>query len=351
MSCEPNNRYVRNNWYAIAWSNEVGDGLCERRIMGEPVVLYRTSEGSPAALEDRCPHRFLPLSMGRRKGDGIECGYHGMTFGPTGRCTRIPGQSTIPDTARVRSYPVRDHMGLVWIWPGAPERADPSLLFKLPQYDDPQWEPVHGEALHVRANYLALAENLCDPAHVAFVHQSTLGNKAHEDVPIEVAIDGNRVTTTRWTIDAEPIPLFKKFGLFDGNIDRWQIYIFDAPSTSVIDFGGAATGTGAPQGKRDDCVWMFACHFLTPVDHDRSVDHWLVVKNYKAGDPQENERLKDQLRMAFAEDKAILEAIQSEEERLPGTRPLRIAVDKGAVMMHRIVERLADAESAVIANG
>lgn len=336
--------YVRNNWYAIAWSGEIGEALLARRIMGEPVVLYRTAAGEPVALEDRCPHRFLPLSMGRRKGDAIECGYHGMTFGGDGLCRRIPGQETIPDTARVRSYPVRDHMGLVWIWPGDPKLADPALVFDLAQYHDPAWEVVHGEALHVHATCLALAENLCDPAHVAFVHQSTLGNSAHEDVPIEVEIADRRVTTTRWTIDAEPIPLFRKLGRFEGNIDRWQIYIFDAPSTSVIDFGGAATGTGAPEGRRDDCVWMFACHFLTPVDHDRAVDHWLVVKNFRAADPKDNEVLKDQLRMAFNEDKEILEAIRAEEERVPDGRPLRIAVDKGAVMMRRIVDRLARAE-------
>ena len=341
--------YVRNSWYAIAWTREVEGSLVARRIMGEPVVLYRTAAGDPVALEDRCPHRFLPLSMGQRSGDHVVCGYHGMTFGRDGRCVRVPGQDTVPPSARVRSYPVRDHMGLVWIWPGDPDLAGCTPLFDLPQYDDPDWEVVHGEALHVRADYLALAENLCDPAHVAFVHQSTLGNKAHEDVPIEVEIEGDRVVTTRWTLDAEPIPLFRKLDRFKGNIDRWQIYIFDAPNTSVIDFGGADAGTGAPEGNRDDCVWMFACHFLTPVDHNEAVDHWLVVKNYKATSPDRNEVLKEQLRMAFAEDKAVLEAIQREEERLPDRRPLRIAVDKGAVMMRRIVERLAEGDDRSVA--
>lgn len=336
--------YVRNCWYAIAWSTEIGAGLTTRRLMGEPIVLYRTADGRPVALEDRCPHRFLPLSMGRLKDDAIECGYHGMTFADDGRCLRVPGQARIPPSARVRSYPARDHMGLTWLWPGDPTLAASTLVFDLPQYHDPAWEVVPGEALTVEANYLALADNLCDPAHVAFVHQSTLGNPAHESVPITVEIDANTVTTTRWTMDAEPIPLFKQLGRFDGNIDRWQIYIFNAPNVAVIDFGGAATGTGAPEGRRDDCVWMFACHFLTPIDQRTAVDHWLVVKNYRAARPADNDALKQQLKIAFAEDKDVLEAIQREEDRVPGGRPLRLALDKGAVMMRSIVQRMAEAE-------
>ena len=59
-------------------------------------MLYRTSSGAIAALEDACPHRLTPLSMGRLRGDTVECGYHGMTFDCAGRCVRIPGQQTIP---------------------------------------------------------------------------------------------------------------------------------------------------------------------------------------------------------------------------------------------------------------
>lgn len=335
---------IKNCWYAVAWSRELGDAPLARMVACEPVVLFRQGDGRPAALEDRCPHRFLPLSMGRLKSGTIECGYHGMRFDGSGQCLAVPGQATIPPSAKVRPFPVCEHMGLIWLWPGDPAASEGTKPFDLEQYHDPTWEVVEGEALAVDANYLSLADNLCDPAHVAFVHQSTLGNAAHIDVPITVEMDDRTVTTTRWTIDAEPIPLFQKLGRFAGRIDRWQIYIYHAPNIAVIDFGGADTGTGAPEGRRDNCVWMFACHFLTPIDERRSLDYWLVVKNYKAVDPQANEALKAQLKIAFSEDKAILEAIQREEKRQPGTKPLHIAIDKGAVMMRRIVERMTKAE-------
>lgn len=341
--------YVRNAWYAIGWSRELGRSLVRRTLMGEPVVLFRRQDGSAAALEDRCPHRFLPLSMGTLVGDAVQCGYHGMTFDGAGRCLRIPGQEHIPASATVRSYPVTEAHGLVWLWPGDPALAAGTRPYHIPHYGDPDWEVVHGEALEVDAHYLALADNLCDPAHVAFVHASTLGNKAHEDVPIEVEVQGDTVVTTRWTMDAEPIPLFKALGRFDGRIDRWQIYNYVAPGAAIIDFGGAPTGQGAREGRRDHAVWMFSCHFLTPITDRRTVDHWLVVKNYKAADPAQNEALKASLRMAFEEDKAVLAAIQAEEERVPNGRPLRLAIDKGAQLMRRVIARRIEAETGAMA--
>ena len=78
--------FVRNAWYAAAWSEEIGRELVERWICGMPVVFYRREDGTAVALEGTCPHRQYPLALGRLKGDRIECGYHGITFGCDGAC-------------------------------------------------------------------------------------------------------------------------------------------------------------------------------------------------------------------------------------------------------------------------
>ncbi len=342
--------FVRNCWYPAGFASRMGEGLHKRRILGEDLVVWRTAEGRFAALEDRCPHRFLPLSMGCLKNGHVQCGYHGMTFAADGRCVRIPGQPTIPPSARVRAYPVAEHLGLVWVWPGDPRLASRDKLFDLPEYHHPDWHPVEGEALEVAADYLALADNLCDPAHVAFVHLSTLGNAAHEDVPIETEVRGDLIVTTRWTLNAEPIPLFKRFGSFKGHIDRWQIYNYHAPSIAVIDFGGADAGTGARDGRlHDGAIRILACHFICPVEAGRSIDYWLHVDNF-ATDEETRRRMNEQFALAFAEDKAILEAIQVEETKLGGRqRPLRLGIDKGAVLMRKTVERLIAAERTTLA--
>jgi phenylpropionate dioxygenase-like ring-hydroxylating dioxygenase large terminal subunit len=336
--------YVRNTWYPAAWSRDVTDRPAQRRILGEIVALYRGEAGGIFALEDSCPHRLTPLSMGRVKGSAIECGYHGLTFDGSGQCIRIPGQRTIPGNAKVRSYPVAEKMGLIWIWMGDPALADPGSIYNLPQFSDSDWSSAEGDALHIACNYLNLADNLCDPAHVSFVHLSTLGNAAGEDIPVESEKRGeDYLVTWRWIIDAPAIPLFQKFGNFTGNVDRWHYYHYHAPSIAVIDFGSAVTGTGAPEGSRDNCIQIFACHFITPVDEDNCIDHWLHVKNFKADDDT-NRRLSDQFRIAFNEDKDILEAIHRNEKEPRKQRPLRIAIDAAPIRMRRMVDRMIKAE-------
>jgi len=336
-------QFVMNTWYPLTWSRNVKQQLSSHKIVGKKVVTYRTTAGKVVALEDVCPHRMLPLSMGKLKGDDVECGYHGLTFDCSGKCVRIPGQDIIPNTAKVHAYPTHENMGLVWIWMGDPSKADIQKIFDLPQYHDPKWNTAEGDALHINANYLSLADNLCDPSHVSFVHLSTLGTAQGEDIPVHSEEFPDKVLTWRWIIDQKPIPLFKKYGNFSDSVDRWHYYHYYAPSIAIIDFGTAETGTGAPDGNRDNCMQIYACHFITPVDETTCIDHWMHIKNFPAND-ELNARLTADFRVAFSEDKAILEAIQENENALPNHRPLRLAIDASPQRMRRMVDRLLAAE-------
>ena len=83
--------FLRNYWYVAAWDHEVQrQSLFSRVILNEPVVFYRTSDGVPVALEDRCCHRHMPLSDGRLEGNNIQCCYHGLVYDPTGACVEVP---------------------------------------------------------------------------------------------------------------------------------------------------------------------------------------------------------------------------------------------------------------------
>jgi phenylpropionate dioxygenase-like ring-hydroxylating dioxygenase large terminal subunit len=340
--------YIRNTWYPLTWSRGVGRSLSSHPIIGERVVVFRSTEGRVVAMEDACPHRLLPLSMGKLKGDQIECGYHGLTFDCAGSCTRVPGQDMIPPSAKVRTYPTHENMGMVWIWMGDPALADTSKVFDLPQYHSAEWSAVEGDALEIKANYLSLADNLCDPAHVSFVHLSTLGTAASEDIPVQHQEYPGKLLTWRWVLDSPAIPLFAKLGRFSGNVDRWHYYHYHAPSIAVIDFGSAAANTGAQDGGGEGRVQIFACHFITPVDEETSIDHWLHVKNFQADDAL-NRSLSDSFREAFAEDKAILEAIQLNEKRLAGRKTIKIAIDAAPRRMRRMIEKLGEAENTAAA--
>ena len=101
--------FVRNSWYVAGWSDEVGQQKPLARIMlGEHVVLFRKTDGSVAALEDRCAHRRMPLSLGRiTDKDTLICPYHGLTYNSSGKCVHVPGQDA-PGEIRIRSYPVEE---------------------------------------------------------------------------------------------------------------------------------------------------------------------------------------------------------------------------------------------------
>src|SRR5216684_6797167 len=77
--------FIRNAWYIAAWADELQEKPLARRICNDPIVLFRDPGGQPAALVDRCCHRSAPLSLGEVVAEGIQCGYHGLTFDGSGR--------------------------------------------------------------------------------------------------------------------------------------------------------------------------------------------------------------------------------------------------------------------------
>lgn len=334
-----------NAWYPLTWSCNVSRSLSSHRLLGSDIVVYRKEDGAPVALDDMCPHRFAPLSLGKLKDDAIECIYHGMTFGPGGACIRIPGQSVIPANARVPSYTLHEKMGLIWIWPGDADRADPSLIFDLPQYGKPGWHHSEGDALRFNANYLNLADNLCDPAHVNFVHLATLGNSAGEEVAVQHEFREDGISVWRWIKNSPPIPLVAKYGDFKGNVDRWQYYDYVAPCTAVIDFGAADVDAIESPDQRDKGMRMFALHFITPVDDHACIDHWMHVRNFALDDSITDQKLNNDLRVAYNEDKVVLERIDEVERARPHAKKIRLAIDAAPQRMRKIVERMTSVGS------
>ncbi len=338
--------FVRNAWYVAAWASEITRTLQRRTILGEDVVLYRSGDGEPVALRDRCPHRLLPLSQGRLVEDRIQCGYHGLQFDASGACVRVPGQEAIPRNARVKSYKVAERLGLVWIWMGDAEAADTAEIYDLAEYHLPEWGVAHGDALHVEADYLLLCDNLSDPSHVEYVHPTTLGSPSAEGVGVEFEEVDWGVTIRRWSLESEPIGFARAFGNFDGLVDRWQYYHMHTPSIAIIDFGTAPAGSGAQQGNLDTCIRVFSCHFMTPETATSCLDYWLHVRNFGADDPAVGEGISDQFRIAFAEDKTVLEAIQREEDKFEGGTRVGLGLDAPAALFRRKIDQRVRAEAA-----
>ena len=190
-----------------------------------------------------------------------------------------------------------------------------------------------------------MADNLCDPAHVSFVHPTTLGNAASEDVPVRAKRNGDVVEISRWIRNGPPIGFFQAYGGFEGHVDRWHYYYLHAPCIAVIDFGSADAALELPEARRGEGVQIFALHFMTPVDATTTIDRWVHVRNTATGDPAAGEKISDLLRVAFAEHKTILEAIQRNELKPHERPPVRIAIDVGSNHYRRIVDEMLAAEA------
>ena len=341
--------FLRNFWYVAAYDHEVGRKPVGRMILGEPVVLFRRQDGTPVALEDRCVHRHLPLSMGKLVGDHLQCHYHGLRYDCSGQCVKVPGQDAVPPSARVKAYPVVERYRWLWIWMGDPALADPDKITDFHWFDDPAWG-AKGCYLHVKANWQLIVDNLLDLTHLAFVHESTIGNAALVDnAAVKVTRAPNNVVVTRWIIDAPAPPTFVKAGGFTTPVDRWQIIDFVPPAFLRLDVGCTPTGTGAPQGRRVGGIGMRNLNAITPETETTSHYFWGQAHDWDVGNRALTDMLVEQITTAFLEDVAVFEAQQRNMTILPNAPHIDINADTGVIQARRILDRIHQEELAAAA--
>ncbi len=334
--------FLRNFWYVAAGDQEVQrQNLFRRTILDQPVVFYRTGEGRPVALEDRCCHRHMPLSEGILKGNNVECAYHGLTFDPNGVCVRIPSQTTIPPEVRIRSYPVVERYHWIWIWMGDPALADPDLIEDYHWKDDPEWR-AKGERLDLGGNYLLLVDNLLDLTHLQFIHATTLGTEAIAAAPIKTEREDRMVRVTRWIMDSPPPPFFQRAGGFlpDQNIDRWQIIEYTPPAFVRLNVGGAIAGTGALQGDLSQGFSMRNLNAITPESEKTTHYFWAQAHDFKIDDPSVTEMLYQQVHTAFLEDLVAIKVQQENIDAFPDAPQIDFNQDSGGLQARRIVDNL-----------
>ncbi|HVO89468.1 MAG TPA: aromatic ring-hydroxylating dioxygenase subunit alpha [Casimicrobiaceae bacterium] len=341
-------RFVRNAWYVAAYADELSAGqplACG--VLDEPVVLYRDSAGRPVALEDRCVHRSLPLSLGRVRGDHIECGYHGLQYDCSGVCVRIPGQETIPRNARIRAYPAIEQDGLVWIWPGDPGKAAASAITRFAWMTRSGWQHTKLHA-RVQCHYQLVIDNLLDLSHLAFVHASTVGSMELADRAIvKTERTPTGVRTSRWTLDVAPARTYAQFGRYDCNVDRWQITEFIAPCTLIIRNGSARAGTGAYEGGSGEQRWEFiVCHGVTPESDSVTNYFWMVNHDFGADDPEATREFHSQCHHVIGEDIAVFTAQQRMLELKPDALLLDIRYDNGPIQARRLIDTMLASERA-----
>lgn len=329
---------LKNHWYVACTGTELTAQPLGRTVCNDPIAFFRTESGKAHALLDLCPHRKAPLSMGRVDGESLRCVYHGMAFSGQGQCTHIPSQDIIPPRACVRSYPVQERFGLVWIWPGDPTLADASPLPERPWMEQPDWNHDVVQHFAVKANYALMGDNLLDLSHVAFLHASSIGFNPDllEHDPLQTHVDGDAVTNERVFINTTQAPAHRAWQEFAGRVTRVQRSTWTPPANVTV-----------LVRNEDDMqqVDMRADHFITP-ETENSHHYFIVVsRNFKVDDRALSRQLDADTHAVHLEDVEIAEAQQRMNTRFPDVRSMALKADKAVTASHRILARLEEQEA------
>ena len=340
--------FMRNCWYVAAFDHEVADQPFARTLLGEPVVLYRTADGTPVAFEDACCHRALPLSMGTVIGDNLQCGYHGLTFDPSGTCIAVPGQTQVPPGALVRSFPVVERYNWIWIWMGEAALADPNLLPDWHWVESPDWRTLKGNGgkpLAMACNYELISDNLFDITHLSYVHGATIGVGSISDFPCKTERLERSVRMTRLVTDRPAAPFYQRIGKFEGNVDRWLITTIDMPCNIVNHVGCVDAGTDMREGHRTNGVEIKVLNALTPETETASHYFYAHARNFGLDDQEIVDMFRSNYAKVFLEDKTVLEAQQAEMSRSPDAPMIDINADAPCLQTRKLLREMIAAEA------
>jgi phenylpropionate dioxygenase-like ring-hydroxylating dioxygenase large terminal subunit len=320
---EPYRRY----WHAVAISSAVTGAPRRVTLLDEPIVLFRTNHGI-CAFKDLCIHRGSALSLGRILGDRIECAYHGWQYDHTGACVRIPALPeghSIPAKAHAIAYAVREHAGLVWVALEPPVAAFP-IWPKGCEYEGP------GNRGHIVGEYSwtvgagRAIENYLDIAHLAFVHDGTLGRR---DAPlvekhqIEQDADGFHFAY----VQEEPGDPQTASG---GRLDLH--YYYRVPLTAHL-------------VKTNPCGgWSCISLIAAPTTATTSQLFVTCVRNYDL-DPATDRTINEFVDLAMQQDKAIVSSVRPEEIPIDLREELHLKVpDAAGLVLRRVLSRVEGAD-------
>lgn len=166
---------LRNYWYIGLKSRSLGRRPVPFELLDGQWVAWRDQAGQPQVVEDRCPHRRVPLSLGRVEHGRLQCGYHGWEFDGTGECTHVPSRRGVGKLC-VPSLPAQERHGYLWVWAGDPNHADPSRIPDIPELTDPRFACTR-ITIPVDCDSRLSIENLLSPQHINFAHAGWTGSR------------------------------------------------------------------------------------------------------------------------------------------------------------------------------
>lgn len=335
--------FIRNAWYCAAFSSEVGRKPLGRTILDELVALFRREDGTVVAVSGICPHRFAPLHQGRLEGDVIFCPYHGLGFDSRGHCVHNPhGRRFIPPRSDIRTYPVIENQGVVWIWTGSPVEMDPATIVDL-RLIGPDDVPRVSGYMRMNTGYRLIIDNLLDLTHAPYLHAGTLSpaGKTRE----MTSERGQNYAASHYLMRSVQTPLSQQLW-FEEAIGDYYVSIEWTAPCSLRQFV-AMTREGRPP---EDGAMTRGAHLLTPETETTTHYFWITSRNVRPDDLSLNAKLVAIVENAFrTEDGPMMEACQRNMKGrdFSQLRPLFLETDAAAGHARSILEKLAANERRV----
>jgi phenylpropionate dioxygenase-like ring-hydroxylating dioxygenase large terminal subunit len=241
--------HYRNCWYPVLFMQDWQENPYSFCLYGEPLVIFRDQQGKWGCLLDRCPHRLAKLSTGQVIDGRLECLYHGWQFETDGSCSQIPQlqvDGTIPRNAKVKSYPVVERQGVLWVWLGKQETAKESDIPLIKDLEVPNC--VHTDyVIDFPYEQGYLLENLLDPAHVNISHdRSEFGAKRENAQPLafqilEISARGIR---SQWRNSGNPQESWKNLDFIAPNLVHYRFSLPNPDWCAGLALYGISLGQG-----------------------------------------------------------------------------------------------------------
>ncbi len=314
-----------------------------RTICNERMVFFRGPEGKVAAVEDFCPHRGAPLSLGKVCDGKLVCGYHGLEMGCEGKTVHMPGQR-VRGFPAIKSYAVIERYGFVWVWPGDQSQADAALMPSFEFFDNPEWA-YGGGLYHVKADYRLMIDNLMDLTHETYVHANSIGQPEIDETPCKTTVEGDKVILQRHMEGIQAPPFWQMAMSANGldpnaKVDRWQICRFTPPSHIMIDVGVALAGRGGFNAAPEDKAYSVVVDFITPETETSHWYHWGMARQFKPHDAELTVKIREGQGKIFNEDMEMLQLQQANISQWPDRKLLLLNIDSGGVQSRRIIDRM-----------
>ena len=336
--------FLKQTWYMAGWADEVSDKqMLARTIIDLPILLLRDKKGTPAAIEDRCPHRFAPLSLGVLEDGNVRCRYHGLKFDSnSGECIDNP-HGPIASSLCIRSFPVIERHKILWIWMGDAEAATPDTIPDLSFVDTAPKHAISKGYMAAAGGHKLFEDNILDLSHADYLHPDTLGGGAITKTKAFIEEQNNGIFV-QWLVHNElALPIFQgEMPTADTLTDMW-IEVMWHPCGVMLQQVGAT-----PVGQdRDAGINTWNAHIMTPETETRTHYFYCNSREYKMDDAEYNEAFAASLKNVFnTEDKPMIEG---QQKNIGSTdffelKPKLLAIDKASSLARRFYSRLCDAE-------